>query len=885
MADELKGFDRLGNKISFPDSMAADVVGMGGRLATKEELAEHDLQQQYENQSLPQKALGYAKFAGPAGSLANLALGGGNAAPMLEAYREGTGDLGGAAASKAVTELVQGKPAAQAYAEHRAQLKEAYPTTSAAGNLANMAGSAIAGPAAGIGGATSALGGAVEGGVARGLSGLAARGALGRAATTAAGMAARGAVEGGIISGTEQATDNFVNDKSLGEKLYATMGHGALMGGALGAAAGFGGSLIATGARNVFSKAESAIPSLDEGGGAIAKAGAQAEGKLRDATAAAKGELEGVADQAIAKGGKGIRSAFSDALSDPNATATKMANDQAWRAVGSGFGLQSTRYAKEAAKYFANGTTDLGAIARKYDLIDMGDAGASPAAAAFQAAKSGTPAEILPRAEAALDLVGKKIGTITDASGATIHSSEIADLIDETALKYETTAAMRPAGKSIRAFGDQLLDSLGMLAKDAEGRTVVNPNASASIQDVLDERKAIDRLVFQDSSTLDPKVALEAKRALRSRLEGSITDALDAASGKVPGEERAAYESLKKDYHGLRILTEATEDSAARSSKASMFGFKETMGAVGAAASGHILAAPVLALGGKVLKDRGNAAAAAFLSRAVDTGAITRLVQKFDSKIASSAANVMREGAAAQAPIRSAGKVSAAADVASKAEARTAILATQTRAQNIVQWIGKFNANPGHISDQMEEAAAIVGRAGGPQAAEQYTASTMRAIRFIAAHIPVKERTDPLNPNSTPPLTYDEAATVNQATRYALHPETIFDDFGKGIVTPVGLRAANTLAPDTMATFQDYLRDHVTDHLLRNGRLTWSKRLQLDKLGIESIRPDSVASIQANLLPAPPEPPPANQGPPPPRPLNMQVQQTGFDAVEARVSS
>lgn len=896
MADQLKGFDRLGNKIEFPESLAAEVVGMGGRLATKEELAEHSLQQQYEAQSAGQKALGYAKFAGPLGSVANLALGGGEAAPQLEAYREGTGDLGGAAVSKLATEAVGGKAAGQAYAKKRADLKEAFPVTSAAGNVANMVGSAVAGPiAGGAGGAASYLGGAVEAGVAESLGGLAAKGVLGRAATTGASLAARGALEGGIVAGAEKATDNFVNDKALGEKLYTTIGHGALMGGVLGGAAGVGGSLIASGARGLFSKASGAAATLAEGGAAaerrvgelageaadaIADAGAQAERKAGEAVAAAKASAEGVADGAIAKGGKAMR----DLVADPEAAAVKMANKQTAAAVMSGFGLQSTKYVKEAAKYFGGDTAEIGAIARKYGLIDMGAPGASPLAAAFQAAKSGTPAAILPRAEAALDLVGKKIGDITDASGATISGDQILGIIHDTALEFEGVAATKPVGRSIRAFGQDLLESMGMLTRDADGAVSANPNATASIQKALEERKGIDRLAFRDAPTLDPKAALEAKRILRSKLEGVITEALDAASGKVPGETKALYQGLKRDYHGLRILAEAAEDSAARASKASMFGFKETMGAVGAAASGHILAAPVLGLGMKVAKERGNAAAAAFLARAVETGAVSRLVQQIDRKIASSAANVLRDSGPQVAPIKATAGKGGAAAAASKADARAAAVAKQTRAAEIVQWVQKYNSNPAHIADQMEEAAALIGQAAGPQAASDYTAATVRAIQFVAAHIPIKERRDPLDPSSVPPLTYDEADTLVRATKYAVHPETIFEDFGRGIITPEGLRGAQVLAPDSFATFQSYLRDHVTDHLLRNGRLTWSKRLQLDKLGIESIRPDSVARLQANLMPALPEPTPADQGQPPPRPLNMKTPQTGFDAVEQRMS-
>ena len=122
---------------------------------------------------------------------------------------------------------------------------------------------------------------------------------------------------------------------------------------------------------------------------------------------------------------------------------------------------------------------------------------------------------------------------------------------------------------------------------------------------------------------------------------------------------------------------------------------------------------------------------------------------------------------------------------------------------------------------------------------------------------------------------------------YAVQPSTVFDDFGKGIITPEGLRAAKVLAPESFAKFQAQLLEHVTDHMMRNRQLTWSTRLQLDKLGIESIRPQTVARLQANLTAPPPDAPPAGPPPgPPPGPgaVDMKIPQTGYDTIEARAA-
>jgi hypothetical protein len=480
---------------------------------------------------------------------------------------------------------------------------------------------------------------------------------------------------------------------------------------------------------------------------------------------------------------------------------------------------------------------------------------------------------MLARAETAVERIGTQIGEITDRSGARVSQKQVIDAINGVAGKYNSAAATRPVGRSIQSFGAELLDSLRLLAEDS----------TASVQDVLRERKAIDRLAFQDAATLDPKVALEAKRELRSRLEGIITDALDGASGKVPGELRAQYKALKRDYHGLRIIEDVLADSTARAEKASTFGLGEKIALATSAAAGNLSGGAMLAVGGKLLKERGAGAAAAALNRAADLGTFEAVLQRFNEKLGKSAAGVLRE-----APAAASTRQLTQGQAARRAEgAREAIAAKQEKARGVMTWVSEFRANPQRLLHQVQEAAELVGRSAGPAAAESYTASAMRAISFIAGHIPVKERRDPLDPSTIPPLSYEEADRLVRAATYALQPEKVFDDFEKGIVTPEGLRAAKTFMPESFLEFQLRLQEHVADHMSRNRKLTQSQRLRIDKLlgypAGADLRPKAIAMLQANLAAPSPEAPSAN--PPTGKPVNMKTQQSGFDAIEARKAS
>jgi hypothetical protein len=78
--------------------------------------------------------------------------------------------------------------------------------------------------------------------------------------------------------------------------------------------------------------------------------------------------------------------------------------------------------------------------------------------------------------------------------------------------------------------------------------------------------------------------------------------------------------------------------------------------------------------------------------------------------------------------------------------------------------------------------------------------------------------------------------------------------------------------------------------MLRNRKLTQSQRLRIDKLlgypAGADLRPEAIQRNQSNYAAideapqgAPPAPSPTGNGP-----VNLKVQQTGFDAVEARAT-
>jgi hypothetical protein len=829
----------------------------GARVLSAQEVKSRELDEQYAKAPIAEKVLGHAgAVLGPVASSTLTGLGAAAVDPRVAAYERGVKNAATLGFDEVGIKSAMDAPAGHAYGERVTAPGEVHGGYETAGSVVGMTALALGG--SGLGGAralatpgsmVTGAGALAEGLTGRALGGLAARGALGRAAATGAKLAVRGAVESALVGGAnEYVKDTLTDTPATGTKIFLAMGHSALGGAVVGGSLGFGGSLAASGVRGVGAIGRSAL----------AKAASSARG-------AGEAVEEGLVEVGERTANRGQKLGLGDIFTKPNEAGRAIAQDQAWSAVGAGFGLQSTKYAKQAATYFPNGTRDLGEVALRYGIIDVPHH-ASPFAAAMQAARSGSVVDMVPKLETAVDTVGQKIGTITEQSGARVPAPKLVQALDDVAAKYESAAASRPVGRSIRNFGADLLDSLG----------VQDLNGSTAVQDLLRERKALDRLVFRDAPTIDPKLALEAKRAIRSKLEDLITGAMDDASGRVKGELAGEYKALKKDYHALRILQDAAEDSAARASKAGGLGLKDlAMGAMG----GGFGTGTALALGSKLARERGNAVVAAFVTRAVDTGQLAKIVQSVDAKISGSAKRLMTE--ASEVAPKSAPKES---PVARAERGRAEHVEMQTQAQELVKWAGDIRANPARVVEQLKDAAEMVGRAAGPNASSAYTAAAVRALNYVVSYIPVRERRDPLDPRSIPPMTLEEAQRAVRAAGYAKHPLSVFDDFSRGIVTPEGLRAAELFAPEEMMKFRAELLDHATDHMMRNRQLTQSRRLLLDKLGIPAIRPDSIVSLQANLMaPAPAGAPPAK--PAPQKSPGMMVQQSGYDAIEARLST
>lgn len=240
-------------------------------------------------------------------------------------------------------EFFGGKQAGRDVAEGIQSYDEANPNAAIAGQVAGLAipivgelagGSSAAARAARALGAPGRAVGAVAGAAERGVAGLVGEGAtsfLGRAAQKAIPMAARGAIEGGAFGAGQAYSEAALGDHELtAENLVGAIGHGALIGGAVGGSFGLG-SAVGTAAREGLAAAASKV---DLGGLAERKAFESLGAKMRDFAKLGKtAEMSEtrareigrtLLDQGIVKGSDGIESIAQKAAAKTEELGSKL---------------------------------------------------------------------------------------------------------------------------------------------------------------------------------------------------------------------------------------------------------------------------------------------------------------------------------------------------------------------------------------------------------------------------------------------------------------------------------------------------------------------------------------------------------------------------------
>lgn len=560
--------------------------------------------------------------------------------------------------------LVGGDSAKQAMRDRLTGYKEVHPYVSAASEVAGVIAPAIAsgGAAAGAEGAgllargvrgvgvlpeaISGLGRLAERGVA-GVIGEGAEGAglLSRAARKGLARAASGVAEGAAFGAGQEISEQTLKDNPdlTAAKLLASMGHGAVLGGVIGGGLGAAGEVASDALDAVKVKAS---PFLERQAGEQAWKATSPEKKLTtEARVRVKGGTAEVGrvmlkHDVIPTGGSLMDAAMTPEELYPRIEAAKQKVGQTIGAItersGARIPLSTLNDEIEPILQELRAKAGWGKVVKAvedyrddlFEKLSTGEGAATPLEAKPIGAEipGEVPAPVAP-AEPKITIpeslhpdVKAKIPSLVEAASQPGKAGQEAKQF----LKGIGVTWEMPARAPAAAAPPRMKIPMADLMK-----------IEAPIQSVFVQKKALGDLVYREAKAMNPALRVEELREIYGKLADVELNAIDEAAKKIGNDtEKAALLEARHDYQALSLAERAAGNNLDRSMTNVNFGLRDTMLAGAAVASGHVMAAPVVAMGAKVARMRGNAFLAASYSRLSALKAIARRTEMVDSQMA-----------------------------------------------------------------------------------------------------------------------------------------------------------------------------------------------------------------------------------------------------------
>ncbi|WP_394825025.1 hypothetical protein [Pendulispora albinea] len=399
-----------------------------------------------------------------------------------------------------------------------------------------------------------------------------------------------------------------------------------------------------------------------------------------------------------------------------------------------------------------------------------------------------------------------------------------------------------------------------------DARIAIEPRPSLdsvpiTIQDALAQRKALDRLVYQETKALDPNTRVAMLRDIRRGLEDKIMTAFDeAATAAGTPEASAKLRELKRDYQALSLAQRAADDSTARmQTNRNLSPSDYLAGIMGGGVPGGLLLGSINHFG----RARGNAIAAAALDKAAAFVRARRAIKTVDEQIEKSARAIVL--GPTEHPYRS------------------LPAATPRSLRERYEEAKKF------VASLAENQRALVERAGAtnehmPKISAALGAATVRAAAFTMNAAP-----SPLNQRPTLGRDLPERASAVDMKKFvevagvARNPLAALRSIERGRMTLAQSQALRIVSPEVFAQLQRQALEVVLDRQAAGDPLAFAARQRLHVLlGVAtdpSHDPKMAEQLQQNLAgPNASTEPPA---PKPRRPLELADETTPLDRMEA----
>jgi hypothetical protein len=803
----------------------------------------------------------------------------------------------------------------------------------------------------------------VAGGVER-AAGTEADSLLGRMVQHGISGAAKDATIGAIMGAGQQLSESSLDPNEdwqhIGEKLVSSIGHGAILNGALGATLGAGAegiSDLVTGARvkaspflanqakeQAFKAAAGGVAFTREAEEAFGPEGRKIVGEavLRRGVIPTDGPITAAAlspDALLERATAGSAQAHAERNAILAANAAPLAEvqgQQAWDALDT-----DNRLTREAQERVKGGTAAVGNVLHEYGLVPPGP--------------MSDPAAMVESIEKAKNAVGAQKGDTLTASGARVAVKPLHDDIEGVIGALEKMAGFEPVVNALRQYQDSLYERLGVKAETSPGiparkewaiptafepqreqieklikqaeKTGTKGAASAAdtlkamgverreipgsppvrktnldtlevpVSTLFEQKKALGDLVYKEAKALDPNLRVENLRQIRAIMADHETQAVAEAYEKAGDPDmRAKLEKLNHDYQSLSIAEKAAErnvsryatnpalaekakvgtlagldydqvDEAARKlnpeakkalleanqdaraldlyTRASQksanayatnrnAGLSEYMAMGAAAASGHLLAAPIVGFIHKQARMKGNALLAATFDRLSVLQSIAKKTAAVDADLQRGVKAFVKRASGKEAPAGS----PAPSRPSSAHAAREEFQDTVTKLQAAAQHNANFHA----------PAADIAGHA--PNVAQAFGDAARKAAAWLLTKVPPTPQFGSKTPS-------DQAVwAFNETARAVDDPAgTLARGLADGNLSRRQVEAVQATAPKIYDSVERLLQAQMAKALATDKTVPWEVRQQMATVfqlppSDWSLTPGGIKVLQSEQPPA-----------------------------------
>jgi len=636
--------------------------------------------------------------------------------------------------------------------------------------------------------------------------------------------AVQGAVEGSLFGVGQAVSESAVKDVPLtAERLVAAAGHGALLGGGLGAGA--------TGAAALLR-------------GAAAKAGELGSSIL--------GRVEGRVGELAGELGASVPNTESTVM----ALVDRYGREQAIKATGANLGM--------VERLQAMGKDIEDRVITK--LLD-----AAPEALGKKAGSILSPAEKAAAAERLVQRDGERIGQMLDELATAGQKPNVSTLVGEFRQRVaaETAAAVSPDAQRAARQMDDWLTSVEQKV-GAEGANVKTLwEARRELRKDIDWKKPVEAGDRYNNWKRD------LYRAMGDEIEA--TGARAGAEGALGPDFAARWRNGNADYRASLWLEEATAKGAASDARNRMLGLSEQLGILGGLAQGGLTGLP-LAVGSAVVQNlvrRYGSDVAANVARAATRGEAVHALDQAMERLAGE--RVARLVGAGRDLVRAAPEAGPGlALVAEKAASSrppepTGSIPERFKAAKaeLIDAAPRRAAQAQQLAQELDAVAPGLGQA----TAERVVA----AQEFLLSKLPTRPPRPSLQPSMErerePP--FDEQQRWLRYVRAVNDPLSVLEDARRGKLRAEGVEALQAVFPSLYQGLRAQVQAAVGE---RGSRLDYDTRLRLGGLLDLPTDPsrelEALEAYQGIQRQAPPPNRPVNvtpQAAPPPRPVALRV--------------